>query len=113
MMAEVEQQRHAEERGAIIRTLKEDFLRAMTTVRVLLGALDAQGISLSPEGLAFHLEYLSSQELIEVKRAEDLPGYRRDRLGARKPDAIMGAKLTPRGLQLLDGAIPEDPLVTF
>lgn len=113
MMAEVEQARHAQERGAIIRTLKEDFRRAMTTVRVLLGALDAQGISLSPEGLAFHLEYLEGQGLAQISRAKGLPGYRRDRWPTVKPETIIGAKLTAKGLQLLDGVIAEDPLVSF
>jgi len=113
MMGEIEQQRHAQERGAIIRTLKEDFLREMTTVRVLLGALDAQGVSLSPEGLAFHLKYLAAQGLVAITRADDLPGYRRDRWPTVKPETLIGAKLTGRGLQLLDGVIDGDPLVTF
>lgn len=113
MMAEVERQRHAQERGAIIKTLKEDFRRPMTTAKVLLGALDAQGISLSLEGLVFHLRYLGGQGFVEITEAQDMPGYRRDRPGSHKPESIMGAKLSPKGLQLLDGAIEEDPLVTF
>jgi len=112
-MLDVEHQRHAEERGAILRTLKEDFQREMTTVRTLLGALDAQAVTLSVAGITFHLKLLESSGYVRLTRARDLPGYRRDRWMEPKPDVIVGATLTPAGLQLLDGLVAEDPLIKF
>jgi hypothetical protein len=113
MMTEIEQARHVRERGDILRTLKEDYLAEMTSVGSLARALDAQGISLSPEGLEFHLIYLEQQEYLWIWRMRDLPQARRDRRPRVKLDAIMFTKLRPKGLQLIDGQIPEDPLVAF
>ncbi len=113
MMADIENARHAQERGTILRTLKEDYVREMTSVKSLVRALDAQGISLSQEGAGFHLIYLADQGYVKIWRAKDLPQFRRDRLLFVKPDAIMFVKMLPKGLQLLDGAIPEDPAVAF
>ncbi|KKM81375.1 hypothetical protein LCGC14_1330340, partial [marine sediment metagenome] len=42
MMADLEKQRHAAERGDLLRTLKEDYTAEMTSTRSLLRALDAQ-----------------------------------------------------------------------
>ncbi len=115
MSTEVDQARHAHERGVIIRTLKEDYTSSMTSVRSLVGALDLQGISLASKDLEFHLIYLSDAGYVRVWRAKEMPGYRKDRRasGWIKGDTIMFARLTPKGLQLLDGLIPEDPLVLF
>lgn len=113
-MAEVEKQRHAVERGAILQTLAQDFTSEMTSVKVLRYSLDAQNISLSMEGLAFHLAYLEASKYVKLWRAKNVPGYRFDRVsGSQKPDTIMFAKLTPEGLKLVDGVIAADPLVTF
>lgn len=114
MMGDVEKQRHARERGDILRTLKEDYQSPMTAMRTLLGALDAQGVSLSQEGLEFHLVYLEQQDYVQVIRAKDLP-QRKDRRvkGWIKPETPMFVKLRPKGLQLLDGNIAEDPQVVF
>ncbi len=113
MGGELDKQRHARERGEVLRTLKEDYSARMTSVLTLLRALDALGTSLTPEGLAFHLELLAEQGYVQVWRAKDAAGYRRDRPSADKPDTIKFAKLRARGLQLLDGLIAEDPLVAF
>ena len=112
-MSEIEKARHAHERGDILRTLKEDYQREMTSVNSLGRALDAQGVSLSPAGLEFHLAYLEAQGYLRVGRARDKPGWRRDRPAAGKGGAIMFAKLLPWGLHLLDGLSAEDPLVSF
>ncbi|HEY3416298.1 MAG TPA: hypothetical protein VGM23_05380 [Armatimonadota bacterium] len=112
-MGELTDARHAQERGEILRVLKEDYGARMTTVLTLLRALDALGISLTPEGLAFHLEYLAEQQYVDVTRARDAPGFRRDRAGSGRPEEIRFCKLRPKGLQLLDGRIEEDPMVTF
>ena len=115
MMADLEKQRHAAERGDLLRTLKEDYTAEMTSTRSLLRALDAQGIALSQEGLGFHLTYLEEQGYIKAWRAREMPGARKDRRmkGWTKPETVMFAKLLPKGLQLIDGLIEEDPLVTF
>ena len=109
-MGGMDQARHAMERGQIVRLLQEDYAARMTTALTLLRALDALGYSLSPEGLAFHLEILAEKGYIQVWRAKDRKGYRRDR-GAR-PETIEFAKLTARGVELLDGLV-EDGQVAF
>ncbi len=115
MMDAVEQAKHARERGDTLRTLKEDYQSEMTSVRNLVGALDMQGVSLSLDGIAFHLEYLAEQGYVRIWRARDLPQHRKDRRrpGWVKPETILFAKLLPKGLQLLDGLAQEDPLVAF
>lgn len=115
MMTELEKQRHATERGDILRTLKEDYTEDMTSLRSLLRALDAQGVSLSHEGLGFHLTYLEGQGYVQVWRVRDLPSYRTDRRipGFAKPGTMMFVRLLPKGLHLVDGLIGEDPSVAF
>ncbi len=111
----VGQIRHALERGALIRTLKEDYTAEMTSVRALIGALDLQGVSLALKDLCFHLEVLADGGYVRIWRARDMPGFRADRLSESwaKPATILFAKLLPKGLQLLDGLIPEDPSIKF
>ncbi len=113
MGSELDKQRHALERGEILRTLKEDYSARMTSVLTLLRALDALGTSLTPDGLGFHLELLAERGYVKVWRARDTPGYRRDRPSADKPETIKFAKLMAKGLELIDGLIAEDPLVAF
>lgn len=110
---QLEQQRHAEERGAILRSLQEDYGREMTTVRSLSGALDLQGYPLSVESLQFSLQYLADQGYLKAIRAGEIPAYRRDRMGAGNPETILFVKLLPKGIQLLDGMAAEDPRVRF
>jgi len=114
-MTDAERVQKAIERGEILRVLKEGFTEALMSTRVLRGALDMLGISLSMEDLAFHLTYLSQQGYVEMKRVRDLPGFRSDRAlpSWEKPDTIKFARLAPKGLQLLDGLIAEDPSVRF
>lgn len=112
-VADLRDARRARERGDILRTLKEEYARSMTSVANLLAALDGQGIALFQEELDFHLSYLAEQAYVQIWRTRDLPGFRSDRPGAWKPDAIRFAKLLPKGLQLLDGKCAEDPLVRF
>jgi hypothetical protein len=113
MMSEIERTRQAQERGDILRTLKEDYSRSMTSVANLLGALDAQGIALSARDLEAHLIYLAEQNYVQIWRARDLPRFRADRPGPWKPDSIRFAKLLSPGLQLLEGGRAEDPMVKF
>ena len=113
MMADIERARWAQERGSILRTLKEDYVREMTSTGSLIRVLDAQGVPLSHDELSFHLRYLADQSYVKIWRARDLPRFRRDRPMGISAETIMFAKLEPRGLQLLDGLIPEDPSVAF
>ncbi|SRR5581483_4572724 len=112
--SEIEKARHANERGEILRALKQDFTSEMTSVRNLRGALDLLRMPMSIEALEFHLNYLAAQGYIDIWRARDLP-RRRDRQesGWVAPDTILFAKLRPKGLQLIDGQTAEDPLVSF
>ena len=115
MQSELERGRHCRERGDILRTLKEDYQRGTTSVRNLLGTLDALGVSLSEDDLAFHLIYLADQGYAQIVRVRDMPVHRKDRRlpGWEKPDTIKFVRLLPKGLQLIDGVIPEDPSVAF
>lgn len=114
-MAEMEQIRHASERGTILMTLQQDYQSEMTAVKSLIRALDMQGISLSQDGVEFHLQYLAAQGYIALWRAREMAGFRTDRrqAGWVRPDTVMFAKLLPKGLQLVDGHIAADPLVSF
>jgi DNA-binding transcriptional ArsR family regulator len=114
-MTEAETARHAQVRGEIIRVLKEEYGGDMMTVRVLLRALDALGWSLSQEDIEFHLQYLADQGYVEVRRVRDTTGYRKDRVLQRgvKPATMVFARLLPRGIQLMDGLLAEDPSVAF
>ena len=115
MQSEIEQARHARERGDILRTLKEDYTNEMTSTRSLLGALDAQGMSLSEDALDFHLVDLELAGYVRIWRMRDTAGYRSDRHGPRwrKPDSIMFCRLLTKGLRLIDGLIEADPGVVF
>ncbi len=112
-MFEIEKQRLARRKGDIIRILQEDYRSRMTSVGSLLGALDMLGEPVDPKSLQFDLIYLSQQGYILTWCVRDMPGFRQDRASVGSPDEIRFAKLTPRGLQLLDGNAPEDPQVKF
>ena len=115
MMHELMAARHSNERGMILRTLMEDYASLMTSVKALGRALDSMGISVSPESLDVHLMYLSQQGYLQIWRAGDMPQFRSDRTALRwvAPSAIMFARLTAKGMQLIDGDIPSDPKVAF
>lgn len=115
MTTTAETVRYAGDRGEIIRALKETYTSEMTPLRTLLGTLDLLRVSLSQEDLEFHLTYLSDRGYVRIWRAREMPGYRRDRRGPVwwKPETIMFAHLLPRGLNLLDGQVEEDPGVRF
>ena len=105
--------RHARERGTILRALQQEYSGRMTRVADLAGAMDLLGYPMSMEDLGFHLVYLSDDGYVRIVRASETAGYRRDRLGAGSPDAIVFCKLLPKGLRLIDGAEPENAGVKF
>jgi len=112
-MAQVEQARHAIQRGGILSCLHGDYASRMTSVRALQSAMDMLGEPMSFSSLAFHLHYLSDSGYLRLWTAADMPGFRADRSGDGDPHAVKFAKLLPKGIQLLDGAIEADPLVRF
>ena len=112
-IADVERARHAEERGAILLALSQDYSSRMTSVRALARALDLTGHPMRPEGLQFSLTYLAECDYIRIWRAEELPGWRSDRMNDTRGDTIVFARLLARGLQLIDGQVAPDPSVIF
>ena len=115
MMSEIEQARHAEQRGTILRVLHEDYTAPMTSVGTLARILDSMGVSLSVESLEFHLVYLAQQGFIDIWRAGEMPKFRTDRRAIPfvSPQTIVFAKLSGKGAQLIDGNIAGDPKVAF
>lgn len=112
-IATMEDSRHAEQRGAILQALRQDYVNKMTSVKALAGSLDLLGYSMTGEGLQFSLSLLADSGYIAIWRAEDLPGYRSDRINDVRRDVILFARLTPKGLLLIDAKIPADPNVRF
>jgi hypothetical protein len=112
MIAEMREARHAEERGAILTTLKAAYGSEMTSTRTLWRVLNGARVPVSEEGLQFSLTYLADQGYIKVWRVRDTPGWRPDRPGPRA-DVIVFARLLPRGLLLVDGQAEADPKVSF
>jgi hypothetical protein len=112
-ITELEQQRHAEERGIILRTLQQEYSREMTTVRSLAGALDLLGYPMSVESLQFSLLYLAERGFVRVWRAREMPGWRPDRQMDGRGDTVVCAKLLAEGVLLLDALRPADPGVRF
>jgi hypothetical protein len=106
--------RKASERGSILRMLCDDYGKGMTSIGNIASALDLLGQGVSAESLSFHLVYLEDQQYIRLVRTFEMPGYRRERLsGDAKPDDIRFAKMLPRGVQLVNGQIADDPAVKF
>lgn len=99
-------------RGKILQVLLEDYVTERTRIGMLIQALPDR----SPQEVYFDLTYLEQQEYVRVWRERDLELHRRDRMPDDddwKPSDMVFAKLLPRGLQLVEGAIPGDPLVVF
>jgi hypothetical protein len=108
--------RDASERGKILGMLADnDAISAAITFVDLLRAIDNELLSLSPRELGVRLEYLAAKSYIEVIRRKDMPGFDRlrGRGGRGRPQDIVAIKLTPRGLDLFQGAIPADPGVAI
>jgi DNA-binding transcriptional ArsR family regulator len=112
-LSRVEAQRHAEERGQILKLLREEYGGRLTTVRSLTGAMHLLGFPMSAATMQFSLAYLRDRGYIEVQTARQQPGYRIDRAIDVHPDAPVTARLMPDGVLLIDGHIKEDPAVIF
>jgi hypothetical protein len=105
--------RRAEQCGYILKALKGDYGQVMTSVRSLSGALDLLGAAISVEEMQFRLSLLADSGYIRIWRAEETPAWRPDRMHDVSPHVIVFARLTPRGLHLIDGQIAPDPSVVF
>lgn len=112
-MSEVENHRHAETRGKLLNILAEDYNTPMTSVGTIARALDLRGYPLTIEALNFHLNYLADSGYLKLWRSKDMAGFRRDRASFDSAECIRFAHLLPKGVQLIDGDIAEDPKVTF
>jgi hypothetical protein len=113
VITEMEQARHAEQRGAVLQALRNDYTSEMTSVVSLSRALFMIGHSVTIDGLQFHLSLLADSGYARIWRARELPTFRPDRDTNVRPDKIVFARLAPKGLQLIDGKIPADPDVSF
>lgn len=112
--SELERARHASEKGAILRTLQDAYGGPAVMVGALAGVLDTLGYPMSSQNLQFSLTYLAESGYVDAVRAKDVPGFRRDRLrSGDSPETIVLARLTPKGLRLVDGQEAEDKLVRF
>jgi hypothetical protein len=112
-LSSVESLRHAEERGKILKVLREDYGGRLTTVRSLTGALSLLGFPMSAQDMRFSLMYLRDRGYIEVQTVRDQPGYRPDRVSEVHPDAPMTVRLAADGVLLVEGHGKADPGVIF
>ena len=84
-------------RGKILYYLKLIYPQA-ATLPLLQAEMDYFGYPLPLEELSFHVAYLREKGLIELE------GVR----GPYSPRSIHMAKITARGIDLLDGRLPSD-----
>jgi len=99
-------------RGKILQVLKEYYTDEFTEVTLICSTLG----DMSVERLAFHLTYLEQQEYVRIWRWRDLQTHRSDRTPPSAdydPNQMRFAKLLPKGVQLLEGGIPPDPVIKF
>ena len=94
------------ERGEILRTLSNHNGGASSCGLALLRrALDNVGISLSINDLKLRLVYLEGKEYVQCYRRKDIPAYaeKLDQPGGGRSDDIVTARLTPKGIDLVEG----------
>lgn len=102
------------ERGRILQVLADnEGISSAVGMNLLLRTLDNLGVSLSIRELALRLEYLAQKGYVELRRREDIPGWDRTRKGAGRPKDVMSARLTAKGLDLVQGSLVPDPGVAF
>lgn len=104
------------ERGRILQVLSDnEGISTAVGAALLMRALDNLGVSLSMRDLAQRLDYLAAKGYVQLTRRKDLPGFERARLkrGAGRPDDFICAKLTPQGLDLVQGNLGADLGVSF
>ena len=112
-VSEMEEARHARERGAILEALKQGYDQEMVSTGTLAATLNMLGQPMTRTSLQFSLTLLADSGYVKIWRARDTPAWRPDRQNDVRPDAIVFARLLPRGLSLIDGRIEYDPNVSF
>lgn len=102
------------ERGEILTMLNSNAGRA-TGMGLLRVSLDQVGVSLSINELKTRLCYLEEKGYVELRRRKDIPGYHRklDEPGGGRANDLVTAKLTAKGIDLVEGNIPNDPGIGF
>lgn len=113
MIREMDEARHTQERGAILCALKQEYGGGMVPLRTLASALNLVGMPMTMDSLQFSLTLLADLGYVRIWRAEELGLWRADRANEIKRDSIIGTKLLPRGLNLVDGRIAPDASVSF
>ena len=113
MIREMDEARHAEERGAILCALKQEYGSSMVAMRTLAAALNLTGYPLTNASLQFSLTLLADCAYVRTWTARDMGIWRPDRANEMRPETIVFAKLLPKGLSLVDGKIEPDPNVSF
>jgi hypothetical protein len=111
-LTEMEEARHARERGAIMEALKQGQME-MVSIGSLAATLNMVGQPMTRQSLQFSLVLLADSGYVQITRAKDTPAWRPDRANDARPEAVVFAKLLPRGLMLIDGRIAADPLIVF
>ena len=113
MIRELDEARHASERGAILQALKQGYDQEMVSVGSLASTLNMVGMPMTRESLSFSLSLLADSGYVRIWRAREVGKWRADRMNEMRPDAILFARLMPLGLRLVDGLAAPDPQVTF
>ena len=103
-------------RGWILKVLAaNDGLRQPMAFGLMRKSLRNVCIDLSVNGLASEAVYLEEAGYIACHRRKDIPGYEARegcRAGGGRPSDILALKLTRKGLDLVQGALPADPGVS-
>ena len=113
MIREMEEARHGQERGTILQALKQGYQMEMVSLGTLASTLNLVGQPMTRDGLQFSLSLLADAGYVKIWRARDLATWRTDRPSEVRPDVILFARLTPKGLGLIDGYVMADPIVSF
>lgn len=112
-LTEMEEARHARERGAILEALKQGYDQEMVSIGTVASVLNMAGMPMTRASLQFSLGLLADSGYAKIWRAKDTPAWRPDRVNEVRPEAILFARLTPLGLKLIDGKVESDPNVSF
>ncbi len=113
MIREMDEARHALERGEILKALRQEYGSAMVPVRSLAASLNLVGYPMTTDSLQFSLVLLADNGYLRIWRANEMGNWRADRENTGRPDVVVFAKLLPKGLLLIDGRIAPDPSVSF
>jgi hypothetical protein len=103
MAGQMERVRHARERGQILKALQEEYSGRLTRVGDLAGALSLLGFPMTSESLQFSLQYLTDEGYVHIVRVRDTAAWRPDRNPGADGEAIVFARLLPKGVRLIDG----------